>query len=133
LATLMVGNFGALRLSPDGQKVAVSEYDIRNGGGTIWVQDLRSTVRTRFIFGGGMNLSPTWSPDGSQAACCREMIGSPLGRMTERKSRDFPAFSMVSGLPAFGWARRPSQKIECVFSASPETVRRKPRDWNHHN
>jgi hypothetical protein len=25
-------------------------------------------------------------------------------------------------------ARRPSQKIECVFSASPETVRRKPRE-----
>ena len=27
-------------------------------------------------------------------------------------------------------ARRPSQKIECVFSASPETVRRKPREFD---
>ena len=44
------------------------------------------------------------------------------------------AFCLSAVVPAFAepdihslsWARRPSQKIECVFSASPETVRREP-------
>src|SRR5438045_4819306 len=46
------------------------------------------------------------------------------------------AFCLSAVVPAFAepdihslaWARRPSQKIECVFSASPETVRREPRE-----
>jgi serine/threonine protein kinase len=76
LSALTTGNFGALRLSPDGQKVAVSEYDLRNGGATIWIQDLRSNVRTRFTFGGGMNISPTWSPDSSQIALASNRNGA---------------------------------------------------------
>jgi Tol biopolymer transport system component len=76
LSALMTGNFGALRLSPDGQKVAVSEYDLRYGGGTIWIQDLHSNIRTRFTFGGGMNISPTWSPDSSQIALASNRDGA---------------------------------------------------------
>src|SRR5580704_19762586 len=46
------------------------------------------------------------------------------------------AFCLSAVVPAFAEpdihslsrAQRPSQKIECVFSASPETVRRKPRE-----
>ena len=76
LSALMTGNFGALRLSPDGQKVAVAEYDMRNGGGTIWIQDLRSNIRTRFTFGGGMNLGPTWSPDGLQISFASNRDGA---------------------------------------------------------
>ena len=48
------------------------------------------------------------------------------------------AFCLSAVVPAFAepdihslsWARRPSQKIECVFSASPETVRREPREFH---
>src|SRR5258708_30586267 len=54
--------------------------------------------------------------------------------MQNRSARVLP----LGGVPAFAepdihslsWARRPSQKIECVFSASPETVRREPREFH---
>ena len=48
------------------------------------------------------------------------------------------AFCLSAVVPAFAEpdihslsrAQRPSQKIECVFSASPETVRREPREFH---
>jgi len=63
-----------LRLSPDGEKLAVSETDALNAGGAIWIYDLRSKIRSRFTFGAGLASSPTWSPDGSQVA-----LGSTRG------------------------------------------------------
>ena len=62
------GNYLVLRLSPDGQKLAVAETDLLNGGSTTWIFDLRSQVRSRFTFGDGMNTTPAWSADGSQIA-----------------------------------------------------------------
>jgi hypothetical protein len=54
--------------------------------------------------------------------------------MQNRSARILP----LGGVPAFAEpdihslsrARGPSQKIECVFSASPETVRRKPQEFH---
>src|SRR2546426_8148193 len=40
-----------------------------------------------------------------------------------------PAFAEPD-IHSLSRARRPSQKIECVFSASPETVRRGPREFH---
>ena len=40
-----------------------------------------------------------------------------------------PAFAEPD-IHSLSRARRPSQKIECVFSASPETVRREPREFH---
>ncbi|HXY11283.1 MAG TPA: protein kinase [Terriglobales bacterium] len=69
LSTLeTAGNWINLRLSPDGTKLAVAVNDSAAGGTTIWINDLRTSVRTRFTFGPGFNANPTWSPDGSQLA-----------------------------------------------------------------
>src|SRR5215469_2000602 len=62
------GNYNYLKLSPDGQKLAVSEIDRLTGGSAIWIFDLKSSVRFRFTFGTGVNANPVWSPDGSQVA-----------------------------------------------------------------
>ncbi|HXO36105.1 MAG TPA: protein kinase [Candidatus Acidoferrales bacterium] len=62
------GNYLVFRLSPDGQKLAVAETDLLNGGTTTWIFDLRTHVRSRFTFGNGMNSTPAWSTDGSQVA-----------------------------------------------------------------
>ena len=70
------GNYNVLRLSPDGQKVAAAESDVSDGKNTIWIQDLRSNVRTRFSLGVGLNTGPTWSPDGSQIALASSRSGS---------------------------------------------------------
>ena len=40
-----------------------------------------------------------------------------------------PAFAEPD-IHSLSRAQRPSQKIECVFSASPETVRREPREFH---
>jgi serine/threonine protein kinase/Tol biopolymer transport system component len=62
------GAINGLRLSPDGQKLAVTEGDLVNGGSAIWTYDLRSKVRSRFTFGNAINLNPVWSPDSQQIA-----------------------------------------------------------------
>ena len=62
------GNYLYVRLSPDGQKLAVAETDLLNGGSTVWIFDLLSNIRSRFTFGNGMNTTPAWSPDGLQVA-----------------------------------------------------------------
>ena len=62
------GNWNSLRLSPDGTKLALAVNDSAAGGTTIWINDLRTIVRTRFTFGPGTNVNPSWSPDGSQLA-----------------------------------------------------------------
>jgi serine/threonine protein kinase len=61
----IINSFG---VSPDGQKLALTEILPTKSGSTIWLYDLRLNTRTRFTFGGGMNGSPTWSPDGSELA-----------------------------------------------------------------
>ena len=85
------GNYLVLRLSPDGQKLALSETDLVSGGSTIWIFDLRSNARSRFTFGNGMNTTPAWSPDGSQLAFSSSRSGpfnayvKPITGATEEK------------------------------------------------
>jgi len=69
LSTLETGgNWNSLRLSPDGTKLALAVNDSAAGGTTIWIDDLRTNVRTRLTFGPGTNVNPSWTPDGSQLA-----------------------------------------------------------------
>ena len=85
------GNYLNLRLSPDGEKLAVAETDLLNGGSTVWIVDLRSHVRSRFTFGNGMNSTPAWSSDGWQVAFSSSRRGpfnvyvKPLSGAAEEK------------------------------------------------
>jgi serine/threonine protein kinase/Tol biopolymer transport system component len=56
---------GSPRISPDGNRVAVSE-DSSGANEDIWLLDLRRGTNTRFTFGPGTNNVPVWSPDGSE-------------------------------------------------------------------
>ena len=86
------GNYLYLRLSPDGQKLAVAETDFLNGGSTVWISDLRSKVRSRFTFGNGMNTTAAWSPDGLQVAFTSSRRGAfnvyvkPISGAAEEKA-----------------------------------------------
>lgn len=68
-----LGLFGDLRLSPDGQRVALTLSDERTISGDIWIHDLARDTATRFAFGPNDDGSAVWSPDGRRLAyfsCC---------------------------------------------------------------
>ena len=50
--------------SPDGKRLAVVIFSGAQGTGDIWIFDLAAGVRTRLTFGPGLQMMPTWSPDG---------------------------------------------------------------------
>jgi len=66
-------DYGAMRLSPDGQKLAVFIATVASGRrspgepGDIWVYDLAQKTLNKLTFG-GVNASPAWTPDGKRIA-----------------------------------------------------------------
>src|SRR5436190_10358969 len=59
----------------------------------------------------------------------RALFGCGTAQLAFCLSAVVPAFAEPD-IHSLSRARRPSQKIECVFSASPETVRREPREFH---
>jgi Tol biopolymer transport system component len=57
---------GALRLSPDGQTVALERSVNRQSD--LWLMETARGVLTRFTTDGANNGNPVWSPDGKQVA-----------------------------------------------------------------
>lgn len=55
-------NYASVRLSPDGQRVAV---ELEN---QIWLYELSRDTLTRFTFEGDFNFDPVWSPDSKRIA-----------------------------------------------------------------
>ncbi|MFL6375777.1 MAG: hypothetical protein ACJ73D_14000 [Pyrinomonadaceae bacterium] len=67
------GWYGELRLSPDGQRLAVTRSDERTASGDIWIEDLAHDTAARFAFGPNDDSGGIWSPDGkriSYFSCC---------------------------------------------------------------
>jgi Tol biopolymer transport system component len=58
--------YESLRLSPDGQTVAVGITDAKSGQANLWTIDVARGLRTRFTFAAGYDENPVWSPDGSR-------------------------------------------------------------------
>jgi Tol biopolymer transport system component len=66
--------FGNLRLSPDGQQVAVEVLDPRLGTSDIWIHHLARAAPTRFTSDLNDEMFPVWSPNGD-----RIIFGSDRG------------------------------------------------------
>jgi len=60
------GNYDRPALSPDGTRVAVTEFDSQSGDSNIWVFDLTRGTRTKITFSAGRNDFPIWSPTGER-------------------------------------------------------------------
>ncbi len=55
---------GAVRLSPDGRRVAL---DLNGATSEVWLHDLVRTTSTRLVYGWD-NTVPIWTPDGTRVA-----------------------------------------------------------------
>jgi Tol biopolymer transport system component len=60
------GDYRQLRISPDGNRAAVSRFLTQKED--IWILDLARGSSTRLTFDGTRQQNPVWSPDGSQVA-----------------------------------------------------------------
>ena len=61
------GLYASPRLSPDGRKVAVDVYDPARDTTDIWIYDVATGVRTKFVVGSSQYpQSPVWSPEGDR-------------------------------------------------------------------
>jgi len=63
----------AMRLAPDGQRIALSAD--QGSGQDIWIYDLQRATRTRLTFGGS-NINPIWTPDGKDVVYVSVLPGS---------------------------------------------------------
>src|SRR5262249_6200929 len=57
-----------LRLSPDGQTVAIERLDFRFGSGSLWLLGSDRATATRLTFDPISAYSPVWSPDSQSIA-----------------------------------------------------------------
>jgi Tol biopolymer transport system component len=73
---LPAGTYRALRVSPNGQRVALAVEDAK--GGNIWIHDLSKTDGSiRQLTFGGRNRFPVWAPDGQRVAFQSDREGDP--------------------------------------------------------
>ena len=56
------------RISPDGNKIAVSIVDPETSNWDAWIYDLARDIRTRFTFSASIDGVTLWSPDGTSIA-----------------------------------------------------------------
>lgn len=59
-----IADYRSLRLSPDGQRIALVIEDPQARIVEIWIHDLARNVPARFTFDPAIDRSPVWSPDG---------------------------------------------------------------------
>jgi Tol biopolymer transport system component len=62
------GLFGAMRISPDGRRLAVVRVDPQTANTDIWVLDIATGRGTQITNDPQPNNAPVWSPDGRQIA-----------------------------------------------------------------
>jgi len=112
---LKAGNYRELRLSPDGQKLALAIGDGQNQD--IWVYDLQRDTLTRLTFG-GRNTNPVWSPDGRYL-----VLGNPTGILWIRADGSGkPEVLTHSDYPQFPYSFSPDGKrLAFVEGYSPKT------------
>jgi eukaryotic-like serine/threonine-protein kinase len=66
------------RISPQGDKLAVSVGDAQSGPGQIWVYDLLDGLKRRITFSGFFDVAPAWSADGKTLAFPSSRGGTPV-------------------------------------------------------
>ena len=79
-------DYGGLRVSPDGSKIAVEVGSADVQGVHIFVIDLETATAEQLTYAGSENFSPVWTPDGSEILFSSNRGGT--GRSIWRKAAD---------------------------------------------
>jgi len=96
-------NARAIRLSPDGKRLAFSD-EVSDGNtwtGDIWIYDIDRDLKTKLTTHPAVDHWPIWSPDGSELAFDSERDGprhTPYVKATNGASPERPLFQPDSGL-----------------------------------
>ena len=108
------GRYGWMRLSPDGQRLALTTHD--SGIASISVYDLKTTELTRVTPRPGEYTGLTWLPGGVLA------FGGAtgLGVVQTDKPRD-PALLMTARIAQTPWSMTPDGRRLAYYERSPET------------
>lgn len=69
------GDYGDVRLSPDGTRVAVSVRQPGSDAADVWVFDVVSGVGTRVTSDAADDIAPVWSADGQRVAFASSRTG----------------------------------------------------------
>ncbi|MBI1826795.1 MAG: protein kinase [Planctomycetes bacterium] len=112
--------YGQLRLSPDGQTVAVSITDARSGQGNLWTIDVARGLRTRFTFDASFDEIPVWSPDGSRLLFASDRTGRPdlYQKPVNGVGNDELVLSLPSDESPMDWS--PDRRWILFTSTSPQ-------------
>ena len=73
----MPGPIKSLRLSPDGQRLAVDVVDVRTGISDVWLQDVDRGVPRRFTYQETDEVNPIWSAGGKRIVFRSDREGPP--------------------------------------------------------
>ena len=91
------GRLGSPRLSPDGARIALTNYDTGINKNQIWIGDVARGTQTLLTAGPAENESPVWSPDGSRMAYASDrkhqadlMVRGVSGASAEEALSDSP-------------------------------------------
>ncbi len=123
-------NYVFPRVSPDGQRVAAGITEVETH---IWVYDILRTTLTRQTFEGGINTTPTWSPDGK----LESIDSTQQPRLLGLRFRRNPFGSYLGrSLPAGGDGREKGDgvaRFQIVGHPRCSSVRCFPGPRRHHS
>jgi eukaryotic-like serine/threonine-protein kinase len=96
-ATWPKQNYGALRFSRDGQRVAVDVYDPRAGTADIWIFDTLRATPIRFTSDPADESGPVWSPDDGRILF-RTVRGGPESLRMGSAAPNLHAKALATGI-----------------------------------
>ena len=67
--------YSDFRLSPDGERVAVAQFEPGASGGDIWLLNLKRPILNRLTSLPGLHRHPIWSPDGRTVVFVNQTSG----------------------------------------------------------